>query len=153
VARIIVLDTGPLGLACRKPGDDRLGPFLLWLFQALAQGSNVVIPAIADYEVRRELLRSNKRSSVERLNILRSSPYYSYVPLSTAAIDRAAHLWANARAFGHQTAEDPGLDGDVILAAQALEYSGGRDVLTVATDNTRHLGRYLDARPWEAITP
>jgi hypothetical protein len=153
VARIIVLDTGPLGLACRKPSDERLEPFRIWLFQAQAANNVVVIPEIANYELRRELLRSKKLASVDRLDRLRSSPYYSYVPLSTPAIDRAAELWADARSFGHQTAEDPGLDGDVILAAQALEYSGARDVLTVATDNSRHLGRYLDAKPWQAITP
>ena len=152
MARIIVLDTGPLGLACRKPSDDRLEPFRIWLLQARAAGSMIVIPEIADYELRRELLRSKKLSSVDRLNVLRSSAFYFYVPLSTAALDRAAQLWANARTSGHQTAEDAGLDGDVILAAQALVYSGARDVLTVATDNTRHLGRYLDARSWEAIT-
>jgi predicted nucleic acid-binding protein len=153
VARISVLDTGPLGLACRKPSDERLEPFRIWLFQAQAANTVVVIPEIANYELRRELLRSRKLASVDRLDRLRSSPYYSYVRLSTPAIDRAAELWAHARSFGHQTAEDPGLDGDVILAAQALEYSGARDILTVATDNSRHLGRYLDAKPWQAITP
>ena len=41
----------------------------------------------------------------------------------------------------------------MILAAQAREFAGLNDSLTVATYNVRHLSRYLDARHWNAITP
>ena len=47
---------------------------------------------------------------------------------------------------------DAALDGDVILAAQALlatEESGER--IVVATANVRHLGQFVDARPWQEI--
>lgn len=111
----------------------------------------MVIPEIADYELRRELVRAKKHPSVQRLDRLCED--LIYLPLSTKAIRRAAHLWAEARMAGQQTADDCGLDGDVILAAQASEYSGAADVLTVATDNARHLQRFVDAKPWEAITP
>ena len=46
---------------------------------------------------------------------------------------------------------DKELDADVILAAQALLFTGLTDTLEVATYNERHLARYLDARHWKDI--
>ena len=60
---------------------------------------------------------------------------------------RAAELWAQARQQGYPTADPQALDGDVILAAQALTLHG-----IVATDNVGHLARFVDARPWQEIT-
>lgn len=45
---------------------------------------------IADYEVRRELLRANKARGLERLDLLKQT--LEYLPLSTAML-RAAQLW------------------------------------------------------------
>ena len=47
----------------------------------------------------------------------------------------AAKIWAAARRAGLPTAPSDALDGDVILAAQAVLSAGVRDVVTVATDN------------------
>ena len=46
-------------------------------------------------------------------------------------------------------------DGDAILAAQTRRLAGLGDVVTIATDNSRHLSRFpgVDARPWQTITP
>jgi hypothetical protein len=66
---------------------------------------------------------------------------------------RAAELWAGSRHKGRPTADDKALDADVIVAAQAIEFAGHGDRLTVATENSRHLSRFLDAQRWEAITP
>ena len=73
-----------------------------------------------------------------------------YLPLSTPVMRLAADLWAWARNTGRQTAPDPALDGDVILAAQAI--SLGVPVV-VATVNTAHLSRFVTAELWHAITP
>jgi hypothetical protein len=62
----------------------------------------------------------------------------------------AADLWARARQKSLPTAPNPALDGDVILAAQALVL--GVPVV-VATDNVAHLGRFVPADLWQNIAP
>ena len=73
-------------------------------------------------------------------------------PLTTDVMLLAADLWAAARSAGLPTATPEALDGDCILAAQALLATGPNDTVTVATDNVAHLSRFVDARLWETIT-
>ena len=96
-----------------------------WVNDLLAAAYRLIIPEIADYEVRRELLRTNLHRSVARLDMLKRT--LEYLPLTTDTMLHAAAFWAQARQTGMPTALDPALDGDVILAAQAaiLERSSG----------------------------
>lgn len=103
------------------------------------------VPEIADYEVRRELLRAGKVKGLSRLDVIKNS--VGYLPLTTSIMLKAAELWAEARRRGMPTADPKALDCDVILAAQALEFGG-----VVATENVGHLSRFVDARPWRSIT-
>jgi len=65
------------------------------LLQSLVSaGVRVIIPEIADYEVRRELLRARKTAGVERLDAL--AGLLEYQPISTAAMRKAAEFWAAA---------------------------------------------------------
>jgi hypothetical protein len=66
---------------------------------------------------------------------------------------KAAELWAAARRAGIPTAPPDALDGDVILAAQAILSAGAGNIVTVATDNVGHLARFVDAQSWEKIVP
>jgi predicted nucleic acid-binding protein len=150
MARVIVLDSGPLGDACRKRGHPDVEELTDWWIQATANGAIVAIPEIADYEVRRGLLGAGAIDGVERLDELRNDLRH-YIPITTAAMRQAAELWADARRKGLATADDKELDADVILAAQALLFTGLTDTLYVATYNARHLARYLDARHWKDI--
>lgn len=59
MARIIILDSGPLGDACRKRGHPDVESLTRWWIQANANGVMVAVPEIADYEVRRGLLRES----------------------------------------------------------------------------------------------
>ena len=113
-------------------------PLTLWRIQARANGAILVIPEIADYEVRRELLRAGATAGLRKLDRLRSE--LAYAPLTTEAMHRAAALWALARRGGYATAEDAALDGDVIVAAQAQCYAGHGDDLKIATDNPSTCG-------------
>jgi predicted nucleic acid-binding protein len=74
-----------------------------------------------------------------------------YLPITTAAMRQAAKFWAQARQQGRPTAGDQALDGDVILAAQAVTL-GVADVV-VATTNVAHLSRFVSAETWQSIRP
>jgi hypothetical protein len=63
---------------------------------------------------------------------------------------RAADLWAAARRAGKPTASHKAIDGDVILAAQALAL--GASPIVVATGNVAHLARYVTAQDWRSVT-
>jgi hypothetical protein len=152
MADVIVLDSGPLGDACRKRGHPDVEDLRHWWIRMIANGAIVAIPEIADYEVRRGLLCAGAFDGVARLDDLRNDLRH-YIPITTAAMRKAAELGADARMKGYATADDKELDADVILAAQALLFTGLTDTLYVATYNARHLARYLDARNWWDIEP
>ena len=103
-----------------------------------------MVPEIADYEVRRELLRARKTQGIDRLDTLIAQ--VGYLPITTKAMRQAAAYWATARQRGHPTAPDPALDGDVILAAQAATLN--QTDVVVATTNLRHLSRFVQAKLW-----
>ena len=70
MARIILLDSTPLGLLCRPRGHARGDACRRWLDSIELAGVVVVVPEIADYEVRRELIRSGARAGLARLDNL-----------------------------------------------------------------------------------
>jgi predicted nucleic acid-binding protein len=133
-----VLDTGPLGRLAHPAGNPDI---VRWLEQQLQHGIPVIVPEIADYELRRSFLLEGLSRSLVRLEKLETT--LVYLPLTTAVMQRAAALWAEARHAGQPTADPQALDGDVILAAQALSV-GGR----IATENVGHLSRFVEAQHW-----
>ncbi len=149
--RIIVLDSGPLWLACLAPGKPEADRCRDWLASMLLLGFLVVIPEVADYETRRELIRRGATASLARLDRLEAR--LEYRPITTAAMLRAAELWAVTRGAGTPTAHPEALDGDCILVAQALVEAGPGAVPVVATTNLAHLSRFpgVEARVWDAI--
>jgi predicted nucleic acid-binding protein len=153
VDRVAFLDAGPLGLACnparRRPDPDECRR---WLADLADAGVRVVVPEIADYEVRRELIRAGHARALALLDgILDAS---TYAPLTTPIMRLAAELWAEARNVGQPTAPPGALDADVILAATVRVAAGGLDAteVLVATTDPGDLGRLgLDARSWRSI--
>lgn len=142
----IVLDAGPLGIVTNPRESEASRACKAWLRRQLLGGVRVLIPEIADYEVRRELIRAGRLQGVARLDDL------EFLPIDTKVMRLAARIWAEARQRGFPTADDKALDADVILAAQAnLAASDGQSVV-VATTNPGHLARFVaDARPWSMI--
>lgn len=123
-----------------------------WVNDLLAAAHRLIVPEIADYEVRRELLRANLHPSVGRLDALKRT--LEYLPLTTEAMLQAAAFWAQARQAGRPTAPDPALDGDVILAAQAAILArSSPDPVLIATTNVGHLARFASAQLWHGIRP
>ena len=111
----------------------------------------MVVPEATDYEVRRELLRANKSSSILELDFLKSA--FVYLPLTTEAMLKAAGLWARARQAGKPTAHDENIDIDVILCSQVLTSSYPPSEIVVATSNLRHLSLFVPADLWSNIKP
>ena len=133
MTRVLLLDAGPLSMVAHPRRHPEIKG---WLQRLLRAGVDVRVPEIADYEVRLALLHIGAQRSIERLDVLKE---LGYLPLSTPVMLRAAELWARARKAGQPTADEKALDGDVILAAQALELGAqGLDVQVVTT-NVGHL--------------
>ena len=144
----VVLDATPLGILCHPRNPPQVRACRQWVDDLLAMGRRVIVAEIADYEVRRELVRRNSRVALSNLDQL--ALRLEYCPLTTAAMRMAAELWAQARSAGRPTAPDPALDADVILAAQARSLN---TALVVATGNPGHLNRFVPAELWANIAP
>jgi len=149
VSAVVLLDAGPLGFLS-NPRKSRLPKACRnWATALQAARRRVIVPEIADYEVRRELIRLNRGSSLAMLDFV--GQQFEYLPITTDAMRQAAELWANARRRGRPTAADATIDADVILAAQALTL--GATQFVIATANPTHLARFVPAELWENIVP
>lgn len=145
--KIVLLDSGPLGMISHPRNHPEIK---LWLANLLRSGVNVKIPEIADFEVRRELLRANKTKGIQRLDNLINQ--IGYLPITRQVMLKAAEFWAQARKQGQPTADNKVLDADVILAAQAFIISNQDQEVIIATTNVRHLTRFVNAKTWNEIT-
>jgi predicted nucleic acid-binding protein len=137
----LLLDTGVLGQIChpRKHVDVRT-----WFRRAVREHT-FIVSELADYELRRELLRVGAAISLRRLDELTRE--LSYAPITTATWRHAAALWAVARNSGNVTAPPEALDGDVLVAAQALEEGA-----EIVTTNTKHFQALsVTAMEWQAV--
>jgi predicted nucleic acid-binding protein len=147
MARVVLLDSTPMGLLSHPRS---YGEIARWTMGLINKGIVIAHPEIVDYELRRELVRLGKRGSIERLDRLRRE--LRFLKLESEVLIRAADLWAEARKRGRPTAPDDDLDVDMILAAQAQMLEDQGDVVTVASENTRHLSLFVDARSWQDIS-
>ena len=146
---IVLLDAGPLGMITNPKSSSDTEACKNWLAGLVYKGVEVVIPEIADYEVRRELLRAGKDRGLSRLDALKSM--LAYGPITTAVMLKAAEYWAVARNKGRQSANDASLDADMILAGQASALARDGDETVIATTNVRHLVLFSCARIWREI--
>lgn len=149
MSNVIVLDTGPLGLVTNPKLSTQSVACTQWLQAHIRVGNRVLIPEIADYEVRRELLRANKTKGLTRLDNL--TQVLEYLPITTTAMHQAAKLWAQARQQGQPTAGDKTIDGDMILIAQVITLT--IPDIVIATTNVSHLSRFIEAQLWDNISP
>lgn len=141
----IALDSSPVSTLCHPDeGQPEVKALRAWLEARLVAGATIYVPAIVDYEVRRDILRRRNQKSLQRLDAL--GLQLEYLPLTTEMLRRAAELWALARQQGFAPAPPEALDADVILAAQAESVGA-----TVATNNIRHLARFVPADLWQNI--
>ncbi len=144
--KIVLLDASPLGRISNPSATPANLECYNWMESLLLSGYQIIVPEIADYEIRRELLRAGKTRGLARLDLLKNT--LDYLPLTTAVMLKAAELWARSRNQGTPTADAKALDCDVILAAQALAENG-----IVATENVGHLSLFVEAKDWRGILP
>ncbi|MBV9849322.1 MAG: nuclease [Armatimonadetes bacterium] len=153
MSRTIVLDTGPLGLVTKHRGIPEAEACRQWIADCIHHGSSVLVPALAYYEVCRELERMNNRMGILRLDGFCGAVPGRYLPLSDTALRLGCRLWAQARNAGMTTADPKELDADVLIAAQALDLGLPASDLIIATTNVGHLSRFVTADLWTNIPP
>lgn len=151
---LFVLDAGMLSLLTNPTASAAALECHRWTRDLLRQGGRFAIPEIADYEVRRELLRNDRMRALRALDDLKAVMFY--LPLSTDALLRASEIWAAAKKFGRTDlgvgVREGALDMDIILAAQALvagRASGLNPV--VVTTHVAHLGIFAQSDEWHNL--
>ena len=153
--RIIVLDSSPLGMISNPNASPENEAIQDWALDLLLRNEIVVMPEIADYEVRRELIRGQKTEGILSLDEIKTR--LKYLPIDTQTMLEAAQLWAIARKISKPATNDLALDGDMVLVAQARAATrafaeaaqGGHTI--IATSNIKHLTNFCDARLWSDI--
>ena len=126
---------------------------LQWALTIWRAGHRFIVPAIADYEVRRELQRAAKTAGLAALDAWNNAAPDRYLPLTDSALRLGATLWARARYAGTATADPKELDADVLIAAQAIDLGLPPTEFIVATVNVGHLALFVPADRWANITP
>jgi predicted nucleic acid-binding protein len=149
MSKVVLLDTGPLSQVAHP----RIKPEVKRWLQYLEKTTTVLrVPEIADYELRRELLRQGKQESIDRLNQVSQR---FFIPLTPETMRKAADLWAWVRNQGQATASNDSLDGDVILAAQAIFQLENYDEVEVITTNLKHISRFqcegISVKDWNQV--
>ncbi len=147
----VFLDTGPLGILVKHPNKPEVFACRQWLAECRSANSDVYLPEIADYELRRELPQAGFSRSIARLDVLKAK--LIYWPLTTVAMLLAADLCAPVRRAGKPTADQHALDGDVILAAQMLSSGLNEGAVIAATANPKHIALFVRCAEWKEIDP
>ena len=149
----VFFDSGPLGLLTNPKRPPPTVAILTWATAMQRAGHRLVVPAIADYETRRELERSGRVNSLATLNAWNSVEPGRYLPLTDSALRLGSKLWAQARNAGATTADPKELDGDVLIAAQALDMGLPVSDFVIATTNVGHLSQFVPTDLWSNIKP
>ncbi len=149
----VFLDAGPLGLITKPKKTPDAIIAAQWVIEMMFAGHRFIVPAIADYEVRRELERAGKTAGILALDAWNNSYPDRYLPLSDSALKLATKLWAHARNSGNPTADPKELDGDVLIAAQALDLGLPTSEFVIATVNVAHIVLFAPAVLWTNIRP
>ena len=136
MGNVILLDTHPLSKVTHPKIEPKVSK---WLQSLQNTETAIRVPEIADYELRRELLRQGKHKSIDRLN---KFSQICLIPITPETMRKAAELWAWVRNQGKPTASDDSLDGDVILAAQAILQLPSFDEVIIVTTNLKHISRF-----------
>lgn len=140
--RFVVIDTCILGKLTNPKETDENRACREWADDLQRKGTGVVIPEIADYELRRILIQANRGEGIAELD----RGIYRYDPITTEAMRLASRIWSDAkRELRHVGIDDLRIDADVILCAQAWMLAEREDArVIIATDNIKHFWPFVD---------
>lgn len=144
--QLIFLDSGILSLLAHPKGGERARAARAWARRLTEGDVRLFMAEVIDYEVRRELKRVGAAASLRALDDLRAT--LDFAPMTTPAFLLASTLWAEARRRGLATCDPKRIDGDVILAAQALTAAGPDREVAVASGNAKHFAQFLAVADW-----
>lgn len=145
---VIVLDAGPLSaILYAKRGS----AIETWYNDHLAAGTKFVIPEVADYEVRRLLVKRKAVARIARLDELIKTVYYH--PISTSVMHHAADAWAACRLRGQPFTVDDRFDGDAVFVGHVRVLEAAGTQVLVATHDVADLSPWVDAYEWQDIEP
>ena len=148
---IVILDSGVLHTLVSTSKVKEVTDCQDWFYSLLSRSALVVTSSIANYEVKRELIRRKKVQEINNLNLLKT--LIDFLRVDDPTLELAAELWAEARNKGMPTADEKNLDADMIICAQyqllAAAYPGR--YVVIATTNVKHLSRFTEAKEWQDI--
>lgn len=148
------LDTPLLGAVTNPfPKSVVVQAIQVWAQQMEAAGHQLIVPAIADYEVRRERERRGAAASLAELDFFVNDMEGRYLVLTDGALKRAAKLWGELRQRGLPTADAKSLDCDLMLAAQVLDLQLPLQTFVLVTPNVPHLSHVIACDLWKNIVP
>jgi len=104
--RVLFIDSGPLGYALTPTVNEEHLRCSQWLDALILNGEQLAIAEIVDYECRRGWLRTDNRAALAKLDSVKAS--FTYVPITTEAMIRAAEFWAAARKGGYAPTRSSG---------------------------------------------
>ena len=84
MTKVVVIDSGPVRLLCRREVTPPVDACREWQVDVVAHHARIILPEIVDYEERRELIRLNSLSSIERLDSL--TMLHECLPLTTERV-------------------------------------------------------------------
>jgi predicted nucleic acid-binding protein len=155
----LLLDTNLLLRACHPKNHPDVRAWLhAWLDHAgPSKGVEIVISAVADYELRRGYLseidrKEDERKALERLDQL--CALLGVRQVSAKNFSDAAAMWAKARRSGKSTASERDIDWDVLIAAQANEVAElpQSGPVVVVTRNKKHFEQHgAEAKDWDEL--
>ena len=88
----VLLDSAPLGPLTAPPRRADAQACSRWLAGLIAAGVRIIVPEISDYELRRELLRARKASSIRRLDSLGQATEYLAITTTAMNAEPSTHL-------------------------------------------------------------
>ena len=134
----LLLDTNTLTELCHPHRGLRVRRW----FEAMHVRHTVFLSGVAEYELRRELVRNHSVRALDALeNLAERLPY---VPMDRPMWKCAAVVWADQVAKGRMPAQ--GISGDTLLAAQALVVRA-----VVITENLKHFEGIVLAMSWTDV--